>query len=303
MSTMPGCPSDFRQYWEAVDQELARYPFAAELQPLPQRTADAFTVYGLRLTSMGPYRIFGYYSVPTGLGPFPGLLRMPNYGSVNHVPPYEDRERYAVLQVMHRGQRLADQPYAAVYPGLLTDGIQSPDTYVYRGIVADCIRGLEFLLARPEVDATRVAVTGSDLALLAAARRPTVTAVSAAGLMFYRLSEARLRTDAYPVEEVNDYLRTFPAQAGAVAHTLSYFDPLHHAPQVSARTLLSVGDAGSLGAPEWLEPLRSNLGGPVEQYQLTHEGASDRDWIDAWISRHLDAEPKPMLWTVATSWV
>src|SRR5918997_5395678 len=106
-------PEDFDAYWDAVDEELGRYPAAAELEPLPLRETDFATVYGVRLTSIGPYRIFGYYSVPKGDGPFPGLLITPRYGSVNHLPHYDDRRRYAVLVLMHRGQRLADQPFQA----------------------------------------------------------------------------------------------------------------------------------------------------------------------------------------------
>lgn len=86
-------------------------------------------MYALRLTSLGPYRIFGYLSVPPRQGPFPELLAAPHYGSVNHLPH------------MHRGQRLADQPFAAAYPGLLTLGIEDPRIYIYRGIVADCLCG------------------------------------------------------------------------------------------------------------------------------------------------------------------
>src|SRR5207249_4364347 len=102
----------------------------------------------LKLTSIGPYRLYGYYSVPTGGGPFPGLLDTPGYGSVNHVPDYTDRSRYAALKIMHRGQRLADQPFAAAYPGLLTLGIDHPARYIYRGIVADLLRAAEFLASR-----------------------------------------------------------------------------------------------------------------------------------------------------------
>src|SRR5215208_2530814 len=111
-------PIDFDTYWAALDAELARYDAAPELELLPLRSTTFARFYTVRLTSIGPYRIFGYYSVPIGDGPFPGLLLTPRYGSVNHVPDYNDRRRYAVLQIMHRGQRLADQPLAAAYPGL-----------------------------------------------------------------------------------------------------------------------------------------------------------------------------------------
>jgi cephalosporin-C deacetylase-like acetyl esterase len=290
MANTAGRPADFDAYWDAVDGELAEYPAAAEPELLPLRSTDRFTTYGVQLTSSGPYRIFAYYSVPVGDGPFPGLVQTPRYGSVNHIPDYNDRLRYAVIQIMHRGQRLADQPFAAAYPGLLTLGIDDPATYIYRGIVADCLRGAEYLLTRPEVDQSRVAIVGDDLAVITAARRPRFTALDTAGLMFYRLMEARERTSAYPLEEVNDYLRAFPEKTAAVARTLSYFDPQYHAPAVQAETVLSVGDPGTVGGPEWLKPLADALGGRVEEYRLSHEGGTDHDWLDAWLARRLGSE-------------
>ena len=293
-------PADFDAYWDALDDELARYPAAPELEPLPLRSTDFATVYALRLTSVGPYRIFGYYCVPTGDGPFPGLLLTPRYGSVNHIPDYNERRRYAVLQIMHRGQRLADQPFRAAYPGLLTHGIDDPATYVYRGIVADCLRAAEFLTSRPEVDRDRVGIVGDDLALITAARRPHFTAVQAAGLMLRRLMAASERTDAYPIEEVNDYLRAHPDRQEAVARTLALFDPIHHAPRSGGTgMLLSVGDPGSLGGPEWLQPLTSALGDGVATYTLSHEGGTDHDWLDAWLAKRLGVEPMSCFWRTA----
>ena len=293
-----GRPADFDAYWDAVDEELGRYPAAAELEPLPLRETDFATVYGVRLTSIGPYRIFGYYSVPKGEGPFPGLLTTPRYGSVNHLPHWDDRQRYATLTLMHRGQRLADQPFAAAYPGLLTHGIADPATYIYRGIVADCLRGAEFLLSRPEVDQGRVGVAGDDLALITAARRPQFAALHGSELLLYRLMEARERSSAYPVEEVNDHLRAYPDEYDAAARTLAYVDPVHHAPRVTATTLLSVGDPGALDGAEWLQPLSDALGGGVEHYTLTHYGATDHDWVDAWLARQLGSRPLPRSWEV-----
>ena len=288
----------FAAYWDEVDTELARYPMAVEMERNALRSSEFSTVYNVRLTSIGPYRIFGYYSVPVGDGPFPGLLVAPRYGSVNHVPHYDDRERYATLTLMHRGQRLADQPFAATYPGLLTLGIDSPASYIYRSIVADCLRGAEFLLSRPEVEGNHVSIMGDDLALITAARRPQFTAVQAGGLLFYRLLEAAGRSSAYPVEEINDYLRTYPEKREQVAKTLSYLDPINHADRVRATALLITGDAGAINGPEWLEPLADALGGPVEQYRVTHEGATDHDWQDAWMARQLGSVPKPRLWEI-----
>jgi cephalosporin-C deacetylase-like acetyl esterase len=291
-------PPDFDAYWDAVDADLARYPAAAEVTPYPAHETGFATGYGVRLTSVGPYRIFGFLSVPKGEGPFPALLQTPRYGSVNNPPHWDERQRFVVLALMHRGQRLADEPFAAAYPGLLTHGIDDPATYVYRGIVADCLRGAEFLLGRPEVDRGRVGVVGDDLAIVTAARRPGFAALLPANLLFYRLVEASARTDAYPVEEVNDHLRCFPERAGAVARTVAYVDPLHHASRVTAATLLATGDAGSLSDPAWLAPLTAALGGATATYALTHEGGTDRDRLDAWLAGRLGVAPAPRVWSV-----
>src|SRR5205807_1214948 len=130
-------------------------------------------------------------------------------------------------------------PFAAAYPGLLSLGIEDPNRYVYRGIVADCVRGAEFLLSYPGIDTSRVGIVGDDLALITAARRPRFAALQLSGLLFYRLMEAGARTDAYPVEELNETLRTFPDQREAIANTLAYFDPVSHAGSVTARTLIT----------------------------------------------------------------
>ncbi len=290
--------ADPRAYWAAVDEELAQYPAAPALTHSPLRQTDYATVYEVKLTSIGPYRIFGYLSVPTGDGPFPGLFLTPRYGSVNSVQHPDDRRRYVVFQLMHRGQRLADQPFSAPYPGLLTMGINDPATYIYRSIIADCLRGAEFLLSRPEVDPTKVGIVGDDLALFVAALRPGFTAGNVGGLLFHRLMEARTLTDSYPTEEVNDYLRGNPADEAAVAETLEHFAPQALASQIQSRILLQVGDAGAIGGPEWLAPLRDALGGAVEEYHLTHEGGTDHDWLDSWLAQQLGAEPRPRIWRI-----
>jgi cephalosporin-C deacetylase-like acetyl esterase len=273
----------FDAYWAAVDEELAAIPARPVLDVAPARTTDEATFYSVRITSTGPYRVYGNLSIPTGDGPFPALLITPRYGSVNNIPHPNDRSRYVVLSLMHRGQRLADEGFAAAYPGLLTMRIDDPSTYIYRGIAADCLRAAEFLLGLAEVDATRVAVSGDDLAVLTAARRPGFSSVRVTDLLFYRAMEARLKSCMYPLEELNDHLRS-GSSTDALSTTLSYFDAARHAPAVAGRTLVATDDA------DWCGSLISALPDP-EIYNVTHLDGTDNDYLDAWLAERSGVRP------------
>ena len=169
-------PADFQRYWRATLDELAALPPAPEVEEIPLRSTDFASAYSVRLTSIGPYRIFAYLSIPRGRGPFPARYYLPRYGSVVEVIPSGTanalRQHFVTCSIGVRGQRGADQPFAAAFPGLLTQDIDDPLAYVFRGIVADCCRGLEYLVSRPEVDGGRVAAIGNDLALITAALCP-----------------------------------------------------------------------------------------------------------------------------------
>ncbi|MGH8058118.1 MAG: acetylxylan esterase, partial [Candidatus Entotheonellia bacterium] len=74
---MPTMPADFDQYWQQTLDELAGYPAGPELELLPLRNTNFATLYGVHLTSLGPYRLFGYLSIPSGEGPFPAIYYAP----------------------------------------------------------------------------------------------------------------------------------------------------------------------------------------------------------------------------------
>ena len=273
-------------FWSTLDEELATFPARPVVEHMPARSTSDFSGYEVRLSGLDGYRLFGYLSVPTGPGPFPGLLEIPRHGSVNNPPHYVDRLRYVVFTPMHRGQRRADSPFAASYPGLFTLGITSPERYIYRSIVADCLRFAEFLLCQPTVDTSRVGLVGDDLALITAARRPWFAAVQVNGPLLHNALRLRLYTTEYPLEELNDHLRLRPEDEPSIARTLALFDPVAHAPGVTARTLIAVP-----GESPWSSDLLAGLV-HLETYRLTHEDAVDVRAMDSWLANQLGTEPK-----------
>lgn len=271
----------FDSYWSSLQEEVAETGGQpARVADLPLRSTEGSTGYGVTLESTGGFRVFAYYSVPDGDGPFPGLFMVPGYGSVVGVPPYERRQRYAVLALSARGQRLSDEKYAAAYPGLLTDSIDDPDAYPFRGIVADCLRAVDFLTERNEVDSSRLAVSGGDLAFITAALRPRFSAALIDSPVMFRDSSNRFSsTTVYPLEEINDYLRAHPDRADAVRSTLGLFDPLGFADRVTGRVLATCSEADR----GIVQPLVDAVGDGAELRVKTGRGHVDHSAEEEWL--------------------
>ena len=284
-------PDDFEDYWSAVSEELASAPASVEIEEIPMRETEFATLYGVRLSSIGPYRLYGYLSIPKGSGPFPAIYWVPKYGSVLEVIPQGTengtRGRIVTFSLAGRGQRNSDQPFAAMFPGLLTEGIASKDTYVFRGIVADAIRGLEFVSAVAEVDSNSVVAIGNDVALQAVALAGKASHVVSAPALFFDSLALAARTESYPLEEINDYLRLHPSRREQVDETLSYFDLRNFAPMANAGALVMAGPEGSALGPEALGDLASSIPGGADVYASQQSSYKDGLHQERWVASQL----------------
>src|SRR5205823_2169866 len=175
---------------------------------------------------------------------------------------------------------------AAAFPELLTDRLDQAAEYPLRGIVADACRGLDFLKLRPEVDVSRIAVVGADMALFTAIFRPDVRAVVVADPILPALGEVAPTTSVYPYEEVNDFLRAHPGAGDAAHATLALFDPLRLASRVKADVLITCPASGPWN-PGRARQLASAIGPHASVYERTGRGYLDKQHVDRWIAERL----------------
>ncbi len=295
-------PADFDDYWDAVKEQLADTPARPEIEKIPIRETDFATLFGVRLSSIGPYRLFGYLSIPKGDGPFPAIYWTPKYGSVLEIIPQGTenrmRSRFVTFSLAGRGQRNSDQPFSAMFPGLLTEGIESPDSYVFRGIVADALRGMEFLSSTDHVSTSSLVVIGNDVAMQTVALGGEASHLVCTPALFYDALALAARSSGYPLEEYNDYLRFQPSHTDRVAHTLSYFDLRAFAPTVNAATLIMAGPAGASLGPGTLADLGSSIPGGSCIYASQQSSYKDGLHAERWIASQLgfDAPIIPAHW-------
>ena len=156
-------PVDLGSFWAEVNAELSSLPLDPELSPAPLRSTPDVKVYEVHYRSLGGLRIAGWYCVPAqGTGPFPALIEFPGYKSDPSLPRAWAQRGVASLSVAVRGKLGSHQQFNPGYPGLLTSGVEDPSTYSYRGVISDCMRGVDFLLTRPEVDQERIFAHGAS---------------------------------------------------------------------------------------------------------------------------------------------
>ena len=242
MTMTPSSPSAF---WEQTEAQLAETPPDITLERDAFYSQPEWDVFRMRYSSSGGHRLYAWFSVPHGDGPFPALVRMPDYSSVHDIIYTSLRHRAVVMNPTYRGQRNSDGMIRAAYPGLLTDGIDSADTYTLLGAYADALRAVDVLLAQTQASVGTIALTGAGLgatlALATAAHRSGLAAVAADTPMALGHPTALQPGLGYPLGELGDYLRAHPDRLDAVAGITSLVDPMGFAGSVQAPVLMSAG--------------------------------------------------------------
>src|SRR5215468_11510794 len=238
-------PDDFDTFWNGVQQQAAAIPLEPEMIPDPVRTSKEVEVFQVFYTSIEHVRIAAWYCRPARrTEQIPAVLLLPGYQADPPIPKEWALKGYGALSVAPRGKLRSNRQFNPGYPNLLTYNIVDRHTYAYRGFYVDSWRGIDFLLSRPEIDATRLGVTGNSqgggLTITTAAMRPEIRAAAAGAPYLCGFMDAITLTHTYPYEEINDWLRAWPRRRDEVAETLAYFDAINFAEAISCPIIVNI---------------------------------------------------------------
>jgi cephalosporin-C deacetylase len=200
-------PADFEAFWQGVLRQAEAIPLAAEVVPDPLRTSADIEVFQVFYDSLDHVRIAACYCRPTQRAErAPAILFLPGYQMDPPIPKEWARRGYIALSVAPRGKLRSNRQFNPGYPNLLTYNLVDRHTYAYRGFYVDTWRGIDFLLSRPEVDPTRLGVTGTSqgggLTVCTAAMRPEIRAAAAGAPYLCGFMDAIALTHTYPYEEI-----------------------------------------------------------------------------------------------------
>jgi cephalosporin-C deacetylase len=248
-------PDDFDAFWDDVLRQASAIPLDAEVVPDPLRTSDDVEVFQVFYDSIEHVRVAAWYCRPVRRAErTPAVMFLPGYQMDPPIPKEWARKGYIALSVAPRGKLRSTRQFNPGYPNLLTHNIVDRHTYAYRGFYVDAWRGIDFLLSRPEVESTRIGVTGSSqgggLTVTTAAMRPEVRAAAAGAPYLCGFMDSIELTHTYPYEEINDYLRLHPESRPDVEATVAYFDGINFADKVACPIIVNIGLQDNVCPPE-----------------------------------------------------
>ncbi|HEX4047408.1 MAG TPA: acetylxylan esterase [Elusimicrobiota bacterium] len=238
-------PRNFDRFWAKTKSELAAIPLDARLTPDPEHTDARVECFKADYASLHRITIHARYCRPAGPGKFPAVLIVPWYSKAAIPPPVSLPQRgIAALEFQARGYEVDQSSYPLANSWYILDGIETPENYIYREIVAHALRGVDFLAARPEVDAKRLAVMGASqgggVSLLVAGLDPRISAVSADAPFLTDWPES-LSAPMSPYADVRKYIAENPGKRAAVMKTVSYYDTLDVAGRIEVPVLVQAG--------------------------------------------------------------
>lgn len=252
-------PSDFSDYWGRTLKELAAIPMEPEIASVSDRTTATGKLYRVKLNSYGNIPIVCWYYVPLDVEignpapdrkQYPAIQIMPGWGA--EEPPLDrTAEGYITLSVNPRAHGPSKEFFTTPIPHHLWN-IDAPETYYYRAAYMDCMRGIDFLISRPEVDARHIGVEGGSqggaFTLAMAALDPRVAAAAANVPYLSNFPDfTRLATNGSGT--TFGQLMLDPEKGERVRHTLALIDIANLAPWIQCPTLVCVGSQDRVCPP------------------------------------------------------
>ncbi|MCH8279191.1 MAG: acetylxylan esterase [Chloroflexi bacterium] len=270
-------PEDFGDYWTGVLEGLAEIPLDPQETPAPIRSNADVHVSQVSYHSLGGLEIACWYCVPTGGdGPFPAILHFPGYKGEPGIRRDWGSKGVITLTVAVRGKLRSNSQFDPGYPGLLTHGIEDRDTYSYKGLISDCVRGVDFLLSRPEVDPDRIYACGSSqgggLTLITTALRPEIKGGVSGYPFLCCYAEAMQMLRSYPYDELNCYARAYPSRVSQMLETLRYFDAVNFAGWIKCPMAVGIALEDEICPPETSYAAYKALAGPKDLWLFPDSG-------------------------------
>lgn len=233
---------DFDEFWDSTLNQLAETDAAPELTLLEEYSNDVRRTWRVEMTSFGGERISGVLVEPAAPGKYPAMISYMGYGSNVWYSDPSSNPRMTEFMLCVRNQALNRKPGEP--DDWCTRGIESKDTYYYRGAFADAVRAVDFVCSREKTDLSRVFAQGESqggaLTLVAASLDGRIKAI-APSAPFLNDYPDYFTLAGWPGEPIVAAARQKGMNEEDMYRVLSYFDVKNFTDRIKCPVLMAIG--------------------------------------------------------------
>ena len=231
---------DFDSFWKESLRALDKIDPKFKVIPQKRDKKAKTKLFKIEMQSWNGLTMRGWLEVPKKRGKYPALLRVPGYNS--NKKPIDKYDDLIVLSFNPRSHGESDDGEDAEID-MWIRGLDSEQKYYYRGAYLDCIRAVDFLESRKDVDQDRIAIWGGSqgggfaFATAALDERIDLCIADIPWMCdwdnFFAITHWA---------EIGDWFASNPDQNWAsMLNTLSYFDTKNMADRISCPVIMSIG--------------------------------------------------------------
>lgn len=289
----PYLPEGFDEFWNTLASEA----FIADLDYSRSGTQDyfrtGFKVETYTLKSISGMPLHGWLAYDPAGAPRPGFLWLPPYGRWSMTPnEYGTREGYASVSINYFGGGAFHEEAYSPHRGYFSEGVESPETWVFRRMIQDTILMCRMFLEQPEVESSKVSAMGlsqgGGMAIWLASVVPQIRCVVAdfpfLSAMPWVLSQ---NVHRYPLRELFDWADHREGGKEEILNTIAYFDTVNVATRCRKATLLCSGLRDPAVKPEQVEAVYEALPGKKEIREIDYGHdwhpsmvQANKEWLD-----------------------
>ncbi len=291
---------DFDAFWKTALANARKHKLNAEFEAVDYGLR-AVETYDVTFSGAQGNRVKGWLILPKHRsGKIPCVMEFIGYGGGRKYPTdwlLWASAGYAHFVMDTRGQGSSwgkgdtgdPEPEGTNnhYPGFMTRGILSRDTYYYGRVFTDAVRAVEAAQSFAAIDADRIAATGGSqgggITIAAAGLSPAIKVAMPDVPFLCHYRRATQISAAHPYEEISRYLLVHRDKVDTVFDTLSYFDGVNFAARSKARALFSAGLMDEICPPSTVFAAYNHWKGKKEirTYEYNHhEGGGEYQTVE-----------------------
>ena len=233
---------DFDEFWNQTLTELRATDPEYRLTLLEEHSDDVRRTYRVDMVGFGGEPTCGILVEPVADGCYETVVNYMGYGAEIWYPNPSDAPERVQFILCNRNQSLNRKPDEDNL--WCTRGLESKDTYYYRGVYADAVRAIDFVCSRPNVDQDRLFAEGGSqggaITMVAASLDDRIDAITPS-VPFLSDYKDYFQIVEWPGNWIFDAAKQKGISDEELYATLSYFDVKNFTDRIQCPVLMGFG--------------------------------------------------------------